>query len=154
MARSRGGPWLTSFLPAIQPHADRVISPAGSKGIAAAINMRRAESPGAIVRLGENRQLLVDAIGRYAKARLESIAAAGQHVVSAGADLLHEMARLPVSGELKSDMAAVEDAWRTMSLVQPIRDDAVVAIPRLRQPLRDDPGNPDLREALFELESR
>lgn len=154
MANSRGGAWATILMPGMRPHAERLISPAGVRTVIAGMVMRRAERDAAINQLRIAKRDTIEAFRQYADATKETLAAHGQLTLLAGGTLLSEVARLPNLGSLKRDALALADMFSTMGRATLPSTPEVEQLLLLRAALAGDVGNVDLREQLFDLESR
>lgn len=153
-AKVRGGAYHTLLIPGVIDSAKALLSRKGICALLACLYSIRHESP--------RRGQAIDALLETADAKVRwfieadprTLPLAGSGSLTSGAELMNELARLPLNGGLTKHVAALADTFAVLSRIEPYSPGEAAEITRMRREAAAQPFNLGLRGELFDQESR
>lgn len=153
MGQSLGGVWVTNLLPAMAPIARECVEQRAVREVWVAVSSPDA---GVARRNAAKMQCAMaqSAITAWAGAAPDEVVEAGFRALAAGSACCRALAALPIAPIRKRHLIALADAFETLSNLPDPRSGLAKEIFALRERVERAPDDRDLRDQLFDMESR
>lgn len=154
LARSLGGAFRTTLLPAVQPALGRLQDPRVVDAVLQALALLRAEAPNRVASIHASRRECQQALDAFLVAEPGEIAAQAQVACDSASRLCGLLERCGVPAPIRRDLGTIRSALRALFRHQLPNPTRAAMIAEFRALAQKDPTDHALTELLWHLETR